>query len=116
MIAATATALPQYTLERDDEKTYVRKIVVLDERRLEAMMTVIDNAQVHKRHAIYPVEEIIQSRPLEVKSDEYPEHAVRLGREAVHRDGVEAARHSSIKVTERCESGAVQQRAKPQHC
>jgi alkylresorcinol/alkylpyrone synthase len=81
-IAATATALPPYTLERDEVKTYIGKVFDLDARRLDAMMTVIDNAGVHKRHSIYPVEEIVKPRALAVKSDEYREHAVRLGRKA----------------------------------
>lgn len=81
IVAATATAVPPHTLTRDDVKTYIRKVFDLEERRLDAMMTVIDNAQVHKRHAIFPVEEIVKCRPLAQKSDEYRDHAVRLGRQ-----------------------------------
>ena len=81
-IAATATAVPSHTLERDEVKTYIRKVFELEERRLDAMMTVIDNAQVHKRHAIFPVDYIITPRPLTQTSLEYQEHAVRLGRQA----------------------------------
>src|SRR5262245_8318937 len=81
-IAATATAVPPCTLTRDDVKTYMRRVFDLEERRLDAMMTVIDNAQVQQRRAIFPVEDIIACRSLAQKSDEYREHAVRLGREA----------------------------------
>jgi alkylresorcinol/alkylpyrone synthase len=81
-IAATATAVPPHTLEREDVKTYLGKVFDLDERRITAMMTVIDNAQVHTRHAIFPVDYIVQPRTLAQKSLEYQEHAVRLGREA----------------------------------
>jgi alkylresorcinol/alkylpyrone synthase len=81
-IAATATAVPPHTLERDEVKTYIRKVFDLEERRLDAMMTVIDNAQVYKRHAIFPVEYIVKPRPLTQTSHEYQEHAVRLGRQA----------------------------------
>lgn len=81
-IAATATAVPPHTLERDEVKTYIRKVFDLEERRLDAMMTVIDNAQVHKRHAIFPVDYIVTPRPLAQTSREYQEHAVRLGRQA----------------------------------
>ena len=38
-IAATATAVPPYTLERDEVKTYIGKVFDLEERRLDAMMT-----------------------------------------------------------------------------
>lgn len=53
-IAATATAVPPHVLTREDVKTYMRKVFDVEERRLDAMMSVIDNAQVHKRHAIRP--------------------------------------------------------------
>lgn len=78
-IAATATALPPYILERDEVKTYIGRVFDLDDRRLDAMMTVIDNAQVCKRHAIFPVDYIVTPRMLAQKSLEYQEHAVRLG-------------------------------------
>src|SRR5436190_21218750 len=81
-IAATATAVPPYTLTREDVKTYIRKVFDLEERRLDALMTVIDNAQVRQRHAIFPVDYIVKPRPLVQTSLEYQEHAVRLGREA----------------------------------
>jgi alkylresorcinol/alkylpyrone synthase len=78
-IAMTATAVPPYTLTRDDVKTYFRKVFDLEERRLDAMMTVIDHAQVDTRHAIFPVEYLVESRSLTQTSHEYQEHAVRLG-------------------------------------
>lgn len=78
-VAATATAVPPYLLTREDVKTYIRKVFGLEGRRLDAMMTVIDNAQVSTRHAIFPVEEIVTPRPLAQKSVEYREHAVSLG-------------------------------------
>lgn len=81
-IAATATAVPAFTLERDEVKTYIRKVFDLDGRRLDAMMTVIDNARVQKRHAIFPVDYIVTPRALTQKSREYQEHAIRLGRAA----------------------------------
>ena len=81
-IAATATAVPPHILTREDVKTYMRRVFDVGERRLEAMMTVIDNAQVHTRHSIFPVEQIVEPRPLTQKSRDYQEHAVRLGRQA----------------------------------
>ena len=81
-IAATATAVPPHTLTREDVKTYMRKVFDIDERRLDVMMTVIDRAQVHKRHTIFPVDYILQPRTLEQRSRQYQEHAVRLGRQA----------------------------------
>src|ERR1019366_3115484 len=81
-IAATATAIPPYVLTREDVKTYMRKVFDLDERRLDAMMTVIDNAQVHQRYSIVPIDYLVEPRPLTQTSREYQEHAVRLGRQA----------------------------------
>lgn len=63
-IAATATTVPPYVLTREDVKTYMRQVFDVGERRLDAMMTVIDNAQVHKRHSIFPIEYIVEPRPL----------------------------------------------------
>ena len=81
-IAATATAVPPHILAREDVKTYMRKVFDVGERRLDAMMTVIDNAQVHQRHSIFPIEYLVEPRPLGQTSREYQEHAVRLGRQA----------------------------------
>src|SRR6202171_1758537 len=78
-IAATATAVPPHVLTREDVKTYMRRVFDVGERRLDAMMTVIDNAQVHRRHSIFPVEYIVEPRRLEHTSRAYQEHAVRLG-------------------------------------
>src|ERR1700694_4722674 len=37
---------------------------------------------VHKRHSIFPIEDIVKPRPLAQTSREYQEHAVRLGQRA----------------------------------
>ena len=81
-IAGTATAVPLHVLTRDDVKTYMRKVFDVGERRLDAIMSVIDNAQVHTRRSIFPVEYIVEQRPLARVSLEYQEHAVRLGHQA----------------------------------
>ncbi len=81
-IAGTSTAVPPNLLTRDDVKTYMRRVFDVGERRLDAMMTVIDHAQVRQRHSIFPVDYIIRKRSLEQLSLEYKEHAIGLGREA----------------------------------
>jgi predicted naringenin-chalcone synthase len=60
----------------------MRRVFDVGERRLDAMMTVIDNAQVHQRHSIFPIEYLVEPRPLAQTSQEYQEHAVRLGQQA----------------------------------
>ena len=84
-IAATATALPPHTITRDDVKYYMGRVFDINERRLEAMMSIVDNAQVHKRHAIFPIEYTVEPRALYQTNQEYIEHAVKLGREAAEK-------------------------------
>src|SRR5438552_5508672 len=61
------------------------RVFDIPERRLEAMMSIVDNAQVHKRHAIFPLDYTIEPRPLSQTNNEYIEHAVKLGREAAEK-------------------------------
>src|SRR5216684_6666813 len=84
-IAATATALPPHTITREDVKVYMGRVFDIPERRLEAMMSIVDNAQVHKRYSIFPLDYTIQPRPLSQTNNEYIEHAVKLGREAAEK-------------------------------
>src|SRR5246127_1733827 len=84
-IAATATALPPHVITRDDVKYYFGRVFDVPERRVEAMMAIVDNAQVHKRHAIFPIDYTIEPRALAKTNNEYIEHAVKLGREAAEK-------------------------------
>ncbi|HET9995447.1 MAG TPA: 3-oxoacyl-[acyl-carrier-protein] synthase III C-terminal domain-containing protein [Candidatus Acidoferrum sp.] len=84
-IAATATALPPHTITREDVKYYMGRVFDIPERKLEAMMSIVDNAQVHKRHAIFPIEYTVEPRALAKTNCEYIEHAVILGREAAEK-------------------------------
>ena len=81
-IAATATALPPYTMTRDEVKYYMGRVFDIPDRRLEALMAIADNAQVHKRYSIFPIEYTVEPRPLSKTNQEYIEHAVKLGRQA----------------------------------
>src|SRR5690349_20292034 len=80
-IAATATALPQHEITRDDVKRYFGSTFAIDERRLNAMMSIVDNAQVRRRFFIHPVDYIIEPRPLGTVTREYQEHSIALGME-----------------------------------
>src|SRR5208282_4322142 len=84
-IAATATAVPPFSITRDDVKYYLGRVFDIPERRLEAMMSIVDNAQVHKRHAIFPIEYTIAPRALSKTNEEYIEHSIKLGREAAEK-------------------------------
>ncbi|HLZ13016.1 MAG TPA: hypothetical protein VKP58_10540, partial [Candidatus Acidoferrum sp.] len=63
-IAATATAVPPHTISRETVKYYLGKVFDIPERRLEALMSIVDNANVHQRHSIFPVDYIVEPRPL----------------------------------------------------
>jgi alkylresorcinol/alkylpyrone synthase len=84
-IAATATALPPHTITREDVKYYMGRVFDIPERKLEAMMSIVDNAQVHNRHAIFPIEYTVEPRALSKTNQEYMEHAIKLGREAAEK-------------------------------
>lgn len=84
-IVAIATALPPYTITREDVKYYMGRVFDIPERKLEAMMSIVDNAQVHNRHSIFPIEYTVEPRPLSQTNNEYIEHAVKLGREAAEK-------------------------------
>src|SRR5260370_35871457 len=84
-IAATATALPPYRITREDVKVYMGRVFDIPERRLEAMMSIVDNAQVHNRHSIFPLDYTIEPRPLSQTNNEYLEHAVKLGPQAAEK-------------------------------
>src|SRR5271168_257267 len=84
-IAASATALPPYIMTREDVKYYMGRVFDIPERKLEAMMSIVDNAQVHKRYSIFPIEYTVEPRPLAKTNNEYIEHAIKLGREAAEK-------------------------------
>jgi alkylresorcinol/alkylpyrone synthase len=84
-ISASATALPPYLITRDDVKYYMGRVFDIPERRVEAMMAIVDNAQVHQRHSIFPIDYTIEPRPLAQTNNEYIEHAIKLGREAAEK-------------------------------
>lgn len=79
-ITATATAVPPYRISREEVKTYMSEVFPLDDARLKAMMSVVDNSQVKDRYCVHPVDYIIQQRPLSKISCEYAENSIRLGR------------------------------------
>jgi alkylresorcinol/alkylpyrone synthase len=84
-ILASATALPPYPVTRDDVKYYMGRVFDIPERRVEAMMSIVDNAQVQRRYSIFPIDYTIEPRPLQQTNNEYIEHAIKLGREAAEK-------------------------------
>jgi alkylresorcinol/alkylpyrone synthase len=74
-----------HTISREEVKYYMGRVFDIPERKLEAMMAIVDNAQVHKRHSIFPIDYIVEPRALRKTNDEYIEHAIKLGREAAEK-------------------------------
>ena len=79
-MAATATAVPPYSIGSEEVKIYLKEVFAIEPSRAEAMMAVIAHSQVKQRYCIHPVDYIIRPRPLRQIHREYQEHAVQLGR------------------------------------
>ena len=78
-IAGTATAVPPHLLTREMVKERIKDVFSLDGVRLEAIRSVIDNSQIDQRHSVFPVDYIVEPRPLSQINAEYREKAVELG-------------------------------------
>ena len=78
-IAGTATVVPPFLLTRDTVKRYIKDVFSLDGKRLEAIHSVIDNSQIDQRFSVFPVDYIVEPRPLAQINREYREKAVELG-------------------------------------
>ncbi len=80
-IAGAATAVPPHLLTRETVKACIGDVFSLDGMRLEAIRNVIDNSQIDQRHSVFPLEYIVEPRPLAQINTEYREKAVELGLE-----------------------------------
>jgi alkylresorcinol/alkylpyrone synthase len=81
-IVSVGTALPQHTVTSTQTKEYYGRVFELDPRRLEMMRLIVDNAQVHQRHLVFPLDYVVEPRPLSQISREYSEHALALAESA----------------------------------
>jgi len=78
-IAGAATAVPPHLLTREMVKECIGDVFSLDGMRLEAIRNVIDNSQIDQRHSVYPLDYVVQPRPLAQINAEYREKATELG-------------------------------------
>jgi alkylresorcinol/alkylpyrone synthase len=94
-ICSTATTVPPYVMAREEVKQYMQRVFTLEPRRLNAIMAVVDHSQVKQRYSIFPLDYVIEPRPLAQINEEYREHSIRLGRqvacEALTRAGMKPA-------------------------
>jgi alkylresorcinol/alkylpyrone synthase len=81
-VAATATALPPYSVGIEEVKAYLDIVFPLSESRRSTMLEVIENTQIERRYTVFPAAYTIVPRPLEQTSREYQEQCVALGRRA----------------------------------
>jgi alkylresorcinol/alkylpyrone synthase len=82
IIASTATAVPQYVISRELVEMQIGRVFSLSGRRLEAVLEIVANSRIDRRYSIFPVEYLIEPRPLEQISREYRDHSLCLGRRA----------------------------------
>src|SRR5580704_14855509 len=79
-IASAVTAVPPNVLSCDLVTEYIGRVFQLSGRRLEAILEVIDNSKVDRRYSIFPVDYLIEPRPLAQTTREYREHGILLAR------------------------------------
>jgi alkylresorcinol/alkylpyrone synthase len=95
VIAGIATAVPAHIFGREEARIYLNKVFPLSESRTAMMLEVIDNAKIEQRFCVFPVDYLIEPRPLSQITSEYQEHAVALARraaeECLERAGLSAA-------------------------
>lgn len=105
VIAATATAVPENVVTREDARRWLRLVFPLDESRYRTMLAVIDNSAIERRYFVHPFEYIVEPRPLSEIAREYKEHSIRLGRqvtaECLRRSGL-SARDIDLIITVSC--------------
>jgi alkylresorcinol/alkylpyrone synthase len=89
-IAGTAIAVPPHLLTREMVKECIGDVFSLEGKRLEAIRNVIDNSQIDQRHSVFPVDYIIEPRPLSQINSEYRQKAVGLGLEVTSQALAEA--------------------------
>jgi alkylresorcinol/alkylpyrone synthase len=82
MIAGIATAVPPHIFGREEARIYLNKVFPLSEARTAMMLEVIENAKIEQRYCVFPVDYLIEPRPLSKITSEYQEHAVTLARRA----------------------------------
>jgi len=83
-IAATATAVPSYRLDRETYKRYCA-LVFETPAQQRAARRIIDNTKIDARYLVAAPEQILTPRPLAEKSADYAAHARRLGEHVARR-------------------------------
>lgn len=85
VIASTATAVPPHIISRDTVKEYFGRVFGISGRRLEAVLDIVEHSRIDQRYTIFPVDYLIEPRPLAKITSEYRDHAIALTRCAAKR-------------------------------
>jgi alkylresorcinol/alkylpyrone synthase len=78
-IAGAAAVFPPHLLTREMVKQRIGDVFSLEGKRLEAICNVIDNSQIDQRHSVFPMDYIVEPRPLAQINEEYRAKAIELG-------------------------------------
>jgi alkylresorcinol/alkylpyrone synthase len=81
-IAGIATAVPPHILGRDEVAFYLKRLFTLSEGRTAMMLDVIEHTMIEQRRSVFPIEYLVEPRPLGQITLEFQEHAVALARTA----------------------------------
>lgn len=79
-ITATATAVPAHSMSREATKRAMQQVFKLSPRRMEAVLSIFDNAHIEQRYSVVPLDMLLQPRTLGETNADYQEHAVALAR------------------------------------
>lgn len=105
VVSATATAVPPHVLSRGMVKEYIGPVFGISGRRLDAILDVVDHSRIDNRYTIFPVDYLVEPRPLAKINCEYRQHAIALSRcaakRALDRAGI-AASDVDLIVTVSC--------------
>lgn len=104
-IVSIATDVPAFAATQDQVKAAFAPLFRLDGRRLDALMSLFDNAEVHRRHSVMPLSELGRPRSLTDTMRVYARHASelaeRVAAECLRRAAVDAGEVDLI-VTVSC--------------
>lgn len=95
-IVSIATDVPAFAATQDQVKAAVPPLFRLDGRRLDALMSLFDNAEVHRRHIVMPLTELGRPRSLTETMRVYARHASELA----ERVAAECLRRAAVDPAE----------------
>lgn len=84
-IVGTATVLPPHAVSQTDMKRALRDTFNLDDRRAEALSSLLDSSLVDRRYSVLPAAQLGRPRGIEEQMRIYREHALPLARNAAER-------------------------------